>query len=145
MSMHMEGPALTTTRTKKYKLKLTKQKRAQLEEDMFHYNKKRKRNGEVKVTFDEYLDIRCGRVVKKKKLHPSEQGTLDPNYLSLPPHRQNAVKYPSKPMGDGVATKKEAPKYTGTLIKGIATMHKSNAIPILDEKQAREVSRMRRG
>ena len=145
MSMHMEGPALTTTRTKKYKLKMTKAKRSQLEMDMFHYNKKQKRMGEPKVTFDEYVDIRCGRVVKKKKLHPSEQGTLDPNYLSLPPHRQNAVKYPSKPMGDGVATKKETTQYTGTLIKGIATMHKSNAIPIIDEKQAREVSKMRRG
>ena len=60
MSMHMEGPALTTTRTKKYKLNLTKQKRALLEEDMFHYNKKQKRMGEPKVSFEEYLDIRCG-------------------------------------------------------------------------------------
>jgi hypothetical protein len=144
MSMHMEGPALTTTRTKKYKLNLTKAKRYELETDMFHYNKKLKRKGETKLTWDEYLDFRCGRVTKRK-LHPSEQGTLRADYLALPPHRQNDVKHPSKPMGDGVATKKESIKYTGTLIKGIATMHKSNAIPILDEKQAREVSSMRRG
>jgi hypothetical protein len=142
--MHMEGPALTTTRTKKYKLNLTKAKRYELETDMFHYNKKLKRKGETKLTWDEYLDFRCGRVTKRK-LHPSEQGTLRADYLALPPHRQNDVKHPSKPMGDGVATKKESIKYTGTLIKGIATMHKSNAIPILDEKQAREVSSMRRG
>lgn len=38
-----------------------------------------------------------------------------------------------------------APKYTGTLIKGIATMHKSNAVPIIDQEQATEISRMRRG
>jgi len=144
MSMHMEGPALTTTRTKKYKLKLTKDKRDQLKEDMFHYNKKRKRNGEVKITFDEYLDYRCG-IVTKRKLHPSEQGELRADYLQLPPHRQNEVKPPSKPMGDGIATKKDSTQYTGTLIKGIATMHKSNAIPIIDEKQAKEVSSMRRG
>lgn len=37
------------------------------------------------------------------------------------------------------------PKYTGTLIKGIATMHKSNAVPIIDQEQATEISRMRRG
>ena len=142
MSMHMEGPALTTTRTKKYKL--TKVRRAQLKEDMFHYNKKRKRNGEVKITFDEYLDYRCG-IVTKRKLPPSEQGELRSDYLQLPPHRQNEVKHPSKPMGDGIATKKDSTQYTGTLIKGIATMHKSNAIPIIDEKQAKEVSSMRRG
>lgn len=35
--------------------------------------------------------------------------------------------------------------YTGTLIKGIATMHKSNAIPIINEEQAVEISKMRRG
>lgn len=35
--------------------------------------------------------------------------------------------------------------YTGTLIKGIATMHKSNAVPVIDEKQMIEISKMRRG
>lgn len=40
--------------------------------------------------------------------------------------------------------KKESPKYTGTLIKGIATMHKSNAIPVINEEQAKDIARMRR-
>lgn len=44
----------------------------------------------------------------------------------------------------GVAPKKESQKYTGTLIKGIATMHKSNAIPIISQEQAIEVATMRR-
>ncbi len=35
--------------------------------------------------------------------------------------------------------------YTGTLIKGIATMHKSNAVPIINDEQAVEISKMRRG
>lgn len=43
-------------------------------------------------------------------------------------------------------TNKPEPKiYTGTLIKGIATMHKSNAVPVIDEKQMIEISKMRRG
>ena len=42
----------------------------------------------------------------------------------------------------GNGTKREANKYTGTLIKGIATMHKSNAVPILNKDQAIEVSKM---
>ena len=40
--------------------------------------------------------------------------------------------------------KKESPKYTGTLIKGIATMHKSNAIPVINDEQAKDIARMRR-
>ena len=144
MSMHLVGPELTTTRTKKYKLNLTKAKRAQLEMDMFHYNKDRKRQGESKVTFDEYLDIRCGRVTKRK-VHPSEQGTLDPNYLSLPPHRQNAIRYPSRDDGIGVATKKEPQQYTGDNMLGIGQLHKSNSVPVFRKEDAEDQAKMRRG
>ena len=41
--------------------------------------------------------------------------------------------------------KRESLMYTGTLVKGIATMHKSNAVPVIDEEQMKEISRMRRG
>lgn len=39
------------------------------------------------------------------------------------------------------AAKKE---YTGTLVKGISTLHKSNAVPILNQKEAIEHANMRR-
>lgn len=42
-------------------------------------------------------------------------------------------------------SKKDKPTYTGTKLIGIATMHKSNAVPIFSEDDAKEVSRMRRG
>jgi hypothetical protein len=45
----------------------------------------------------------------------------------------------------GDTSKKEPMKYTGTLIKGIATMHKSNAIPVINDEQAKDIARMRRG
>jgi hypothetical protein len=45
----------------------------------------------------------------------------------------------------GLAPKKEQQHYTGTYITGIATMHKSNMIPISSKKDAIEVARMRRG
>lgn len=54
--------------------------------------------------------------------------------------------YPS--LSDGIAgfaPKKESLKYTGTLIKGIATMHKSNAVPIINQEQAEDIAKMRRG
>lgn len=54
-------------------------------------------------------------------------------------------KIPSKVTPGGSTAKKESTRYTGTLIVGIATMHKSNAVPILNEQEAIEVSSMRRG
>lgn len=44
----------------------------------------------------------------------------------------------------GNGSKKEAKVYTGDYIMGIATMHKSNAVPITSGEQAIEVSQMRR-
>ena len=34
--------------------------------------------------------------------------------------------------------------YTGTLVKGIGTMHKSNAVPVIDEQQMKDLASMRR-
>jgi hypothetical protein len=35
--------------------------------------------------------------------------------------------------------------YTGDKVKGIATMHKSNAVPVFTDEQAQDISKMRRG
>lgn len=52
---------------------------------------------------------------------------------------------PSFGTGMGVALKTEPPKYTGNKVKGIGTMHKSNAVPIFSDEEAVEISQMRRG
>lgn len=56
--------------------------------------------------------------------------------------RQETV-YPSReltsPSTCGIVNK---PKYTGDSIVGIATMHKSNAVPVTSAKYAEEISRM---
>ncbi len=54
-------------------------------------------------------------------------------------------KIPSKVTPGGSTANKDSVRYTGTLIVGIATMHKSNAVPILNQQEAIEVSSMRRG
>ena len=41
--------------------------------------------------------------------------------------------------------KKETQKYTGDKVLGIATMHKSNAVPVFSDEQAVDVAKMRRG
>ena len=64
----------------------------------------------------------------------------------LDPKDEYNKKYPS--MSDGMrgnTFKKEPQQYTGTLVKGIAQMHKSNAVPIINKEQAVEVAKMRRG
>lgn len=66
-------------------------------------------------------------------------------YKPEPVYRRETPYYPSTNSLRGVATKKEPNRYTGSLIKGIATMHKSNAVPVFDEKHAEEISKMRRG
>jgi hypothetical protein len=46
--------------------------------------------------------------------------------------------------GGGVATLPPPKVYTGTKVKGIATMHKSNAVPVFSDEEAVDISRMRR-
>jgi hypothetical protein len=40
---------------------------------------------------------------------------------------------------------KDIPKYTGTKILGIGTMHKSNAVPVFSQEEAHDIATMRRG
>ena len=46
--------------------------------------------------------------------------------------------------GLAAATKAEPQKYTGDKMLGIATMHKSNAVPVFTDEQAKDISSMRR-
>jgi hypothetical protein len=61
--------------------------------------------------------------------------------------RLENTQYPSRDdssIGRGVGNKVEPKRYTGTLVKGIGTMHKSNAIPVIDEQQMKDLASMRR-
>ena len=46
--------------------------------------------------------------------------------------------------GNGNASKTEIPKYTGNYFVGIATMHKSNLVPVGRDTDAKEYATMRR-
>ena len=45
----------------------------------------------------------------------------------------------------GAVRTKDIPQYTGTKIIGIGTMHKSNAVPVFSDEEAKAISTMRRG
>ena len=57
-----------------------------------------------------------------------------------------SVQYPSRSdfTAPDSCSKPERKEYTGTLVKGIGTMHKSNAIPVIDEQQMKDLASMRR-
>lgn len=50
----------------------------------------------------------------------------------------------SRGTGMGVAPLKSSPVYTGTKMIGIGQMHKSNAVPVFREEEAKELASMRR-
>lgn len=81
-----------------------------------------------------------------KGVHPTQLKNKPKSvHKSVEPYRRETPDIPSLNSMKGTAFVKNPNKYTGTLIKGIATMHKSNAVPIIDREQAIEVSNMRRG
>jgi hypothetical protein len=66
--------------------------------------------------------------------------------LTCPPGRET-VRHPSLNSigGNGIATKPTHGKvYTGTAMLGIGTLHKSNAVPIFTDEEARDQANMRR-
>ena len=44
-----------------------------------------------------------------------------------------------------IAGRSEQKVYTGSYVRGIATLHKSNMVPVTSGKDAKEIARMRRG
>jgi hypothetical protein len=138
--MHlMQG--LTTTSTKKRKRKITRSQMDEYQENHRLFNKRMKQSGRhsEQLTLEEYIDF-CHGIIKER---PRRERSFD-LYVPAPPTRRETPKIPSLSDGIGVATKSEPIKYTGTLIKGIATMHKSNAVPIIDEQHAIDIAKMRR-
>jgi hypothetical protein len=57
---------------------------------------------------------------------------------------RDAHRYPSLDTGHGNATKTAPQVYTGDKIVGIATMHKSNMVPVFSDTEAKEIATMRR-
>ena len=86
----------------------------------------------------------------KKQLESSKKSSKKEfvEYAPTQPFVRDTPHYPSLKTSDtvpGACAKKESQKYTGDLIVGIGTMHKSNAVPIMrGTKQAEEIAQMRR-
>ena len=131
MTMHLEGPWLSTTGKRK-----GKQKFASAE----HARKARALDESWKE-----LQKRWGTEAEEKKRTRAmtAPGLSDSYSLRIPEGRNTTAHIPSRDTG-GNAVLKPAKIYTGTKVKGIATMHKSNAVPVFSDEEAIDISKMRR-
>lgn len=87
------------------------------------------------------------KLLKKYEPKKPVQSRKDDSFtysLGKPAGRETP-KIPSLPFTAGPCTKSPDKVYTGTAIKGIGTMHKSNAVPIFTDEQAKDIATMRRG
>lgn len=137
MTMHLAQGFSTVRTNRKLKPKYTKANIEKWTEELRLHNKRMKQLGEPKLSFEQYVDYVHGKITTstKQKFVP---------YQSNSSARRETPSYPSHDGGSGLTPKKEPMKYTGTLVKGIATMHKSNAVPIIDDQHAKDISSMRR-
>lgn len=84
----------------------------------------------------------------QKLLQKYETKTVSRNVkpmAQVKPFVRETPKIASLPFSGGACPKKATPVYTGSAIKGIGTMHKSNAVPVFSDEQAIEIATMRRG
>jgi hypothetical protein len=127
--MHLEGPWLSYNGKKKGKVK-------------FRNAEEARKARELDASWKELQKKWAVEAEEKKRSRALKAPPLSYT-LSVPPGRSTAH-IPSRDTGGGVATLQPAKVYTGTKVKGIATMHKSNAVPVFSDEEAVDISRMRR-
>lgn len=132
MSMHLEGPWLSTTGKRKGKQKFRTsdhaRKSRELEESWKELQKKWGLEAEEK---------KRKRALSSPVMLPTQAGAY---------RRDTGPRIPSLNGGKDMSPATKAPDkiYTGNKIIGIGTMHKSNAVPIFSDDEAKEISSMRR-
>jgi hypothetical protein len=127
MSMHLVGPWLTTIGKKKGPKKYSSAKAKQSADRARELRKQMLRDYNIQ---DKKLKNNSATPYQFKERYTREDQTKN---------------IPSFKTQWDVCAAPTARKYTGTLVKGIATMHKSNAVPVINEEEMVSISRMRRG
>ena len=130
MSMHLHHPSLSLNGRKKGKVKFRNADEARKARELDASWKELQKKWEVDAE-----EKKRNRAMKAEPLVYK---------LSAPAGRSTTHHIPSVNTG-GNATLAAPKVYTGTKVKGIATMHKSNAVPVFSDEEAIEISRMRRG
>jgi hypothetical protein len=127
--MHLHHPSLSLNGKKKGKVK-------------FRNAEEARKSRELDASWNEIQKKWGVEAEEKKRKRALSAETLSYN-LSTDATR-STKHIPSRGDGTGNATLAPAKVYTGTKVKGIATMHKSNAVPVFSDEEAQDISRMRR-
>lgn len=137
MSMHLEGPWLTTTGKRRSKRRYQNADAARREREL-------KAEWDVKQT--EWAKLAPNFSAKHVPADPRMPRTAFKPLKSYSlNYRGRNERLPSVDSGVTGAVSTKAPQqYTGTKVKGIGTMHKSNAVPIFTDDDAKDIARMRR-
>jgi hypothetical protein len=107
----------------------------------YQKSKKRKPNAKQRELARDWEKL-LKKYETKKPLKVSD--SVKP-FVPSKPFVRETPRYPSLNTFEGSCIKPIHSKvYTGTLIIGIGTMHKSNAVPILTDKEAKDQAAMRR-
>ena len=130
MSMHLHHPSLSLNGRKKGKVKFRNADEARKARELDASWRELQKKWEVDAD-----EKKRKRAMKAEPLVYKLTGVTD---------RAGTAHIPSRNTG-GNATLAAPKVYTGTKVKGIATMHKSNAVPVFSDEEAIEISRMRRG
>ena len=129
--MHLEGPWLTTTGKKKGKKKFASAEHARKARELDESWKELQKRWAVEIE-------------DKKRTRALTAPSLSSSYSLKIPEGRNTTSHIKSVDTGGNAVLKPSPVYTGTMVKGIATMHKSNAVPVFSDEQAVDISKMRR-
>jgi hypothetical protein len=130
MTMHLHHPSLSLNGKKKGKVKFRNAEEARKARELDESWAKIQKQWGVEAE-------------DKKRTRAMKAEPLSYN-LSIPVGRTTTHHIKSLNSGAGIAALAPAKVYTGTKVKGIGTMHKSNAVPIFSDEEAIEISRMRR-
>jgi hypothetical protein len=104
-------------------------------------SKKRKPTAKQRELSDSWEKL-LKKYATKTVVKPKQQ--LSDVYSLGKPACRETPKIPSLPFTGGPCVLKPNPVYTGDKIKGIGTMHKSNAVPVFSDEQAKDIATMRR-
>jgi hypothetical protein len=129
--MHLEGPWLSTTGRKRGPKRWASAEAKRLAQ-------KRQADWDRKL-------IEFEKLTPKFSTGPynAPKKTIKDFIPRTPPGRETAV-IPSQDTGWVPCVKQHDQEYTGTKVKGIGTMHKSNAVPVFSDDEAKDISKMRR-
>lgn len=138
---------IRSTPNRKSKPKMTKGNLQRWAQEMQQYNKRARQLGDQQLTLDEYIDYVHGKgLPKKPKKFEEYKGNTNVLYRST-----DHIPSADMTKASGTTAKQEPKQYSGERkLMGIATMHKSNMVPVFEEddgskQYAKDLARMRRG